>query len=174
MSSVHQKSSGVGAEVGRLSRDAVGALPGSSKIHRRGSHPGIRVAMREIIQSDTRTGAAREKNPKIVVYDTSGPYTDESAEIDLQLGLPALRADWIERRGDTRHREAESPEAACSRPGIGFPMRRNRRQARSGRNVTQMHYARRGIITDEMEYVAIRENLNLQELYDTEAYRVLL
>ncbi|UDM16207.1 phosphomethylpyrimidine synthase ThiC [Vogesella sp. XCS3] len=147
---------------------AIQPLPNSRKIYVGGSRPDIRVPMREISQADTPTQFGGEANPPIYVYDTSGPYTDPHAQIDIRSGLPALRAAWITERDDTqllpglssdygRAREAD-PKLADLR----FNLTRQPRRAKPGLNVTQMHYARRGIITPEMEYVAIRENLNRQ------------
>ena len=144
---------------------AIKPLPNSRKIHVIGSRPDIRVPMREISQSDTPTGFGGEKNPPIYVYDTSGAYTDPETRIDIRSGLPALRAGWIEERGDTemlpalssafgRERAADPATAELRFPTLHRPPRR----AHEGRNVTQMHYARQGIITPEMEFVAIREN----------------
>ncbi len=156
---------------------AIAALPNSRKIHVAGSRPDIRVPMREITQSDTPASSlsteGAEKNPSLVVYDTSGPYTDPTASIDIRSGLPALRAPWIEERGDTealsqlssaygRERLAE-PELA----GMRFDLHRQPRRAKVGMNVSQMHYARRGIVTPEMEFVAIRENLQREEMLKT-------
>ncbi len=149
---------------------AVAPLPSSRKIHVEGSRPDIRVPMREIAQSDTPASFGAEKNPPIVVYDTSGPYTDPAATIDIRKGLPALRAPWIVERDDTvaldgltsaygRGRLAD-PELA----GLRFELHRKPRRAREGANVTQMHYARRGIVTPEMEFIAIRENLKRDEM----------
>lgn len=145
---------------------AIQPLPNSRKIYVEGSRPDIRVPMREISQADTPTQFGGEQNPPIYVYDTSGPYSDPQASIDIRSGLPALRAAWIAERDDTellaglssdygRAREAD-PKLADLR----FDLQRKPRRAKAGRNVTQMHYARQGVITPEMEYVAIRENLN--------------
>ena len=147
---------------------AIQPLPNSRKIYVEGSRPDIRVPMREISQADTPTQFGGEQNPPIYVYDTSGPYSDPQASIDIRSGLPALRAAWIAERDDTellaglssdygRAREAD-PKLADLR----FDLQRKPRRAKAGRNVTQMHYARQGIITPEMEFVAIRENLNRQ------------
>jgi len=146
---------------------AVQPLPNSRKIYVEGSTPDIRVPMREISQSDTATGFGGEKNPPIFVYDCSGPYTDPTATIDIRKGLSALRTRWIEARGDTEilrdlsseygRQQAANPELAAMR----FPeLARTPRRAKAGANVTQMHYARQGIITPEMEFIAIRENNN--------------
>jgi len=152
---------------------AITPLPSSRKIHVEGSRPDIRVPMREIAQSETPASFGAETNPPIVVYDTSGPYTDPAAKIDIRKGLPALRASWIAERGDTvpldgltsaygRTRLAD-PELA----GLRFELHRKPRRAGPGANVTQMHYARRGIVTPEMEFIAIRENLKRDEMLKT-------
>jgi len=152
---------------------AVAPLPSSRKIHVAGGRADIRVPMREIAQSDTPASFGAEKNPPIVVYDTSGPYTDPAATIDIRKGLPALRATWIAERDDTvaldgltsaygRGRLAD-PELA----GLRFELHRKPRRAREGANVTQMHYARRGLVTPEMEFIAIRENMKRDEMLAT-------
>jgi phosphomethylpyrimidine synthase len=134
--------------------------------------------MREITQSDTpaRSGVS-EKNPLIHVYDTSGPYTDPGARIDVRAGLPPLRARWIIERGDTDELPGSSSAYGQSRlsdpalTAVRFPAPRRPRRARPGRNVTQMHYARRGIITPEMEFVAIRENQRREHLSQLLTYQ---
>jgi phosphomethylpyrimidine synthase len=128
--------------------------------------------MREITQADTPTTQGVEKNPPIYVYDTSGPYTDPKATIDIRSGLPSLREKWIEERGDTE--SLERPSSAFGRQrlldpslaGLRFNLKRRPRRAKAGRNVSQMHYAREGIITPEMEYIAIRENQRRDDLAD--------
>ncbi|HQT68819.1 MAG TPA: phosphomethylpyrimidine synthase ThiC [Thiobacillus sp.] len=146
---------------------AVQPLPNSRKIYVEGSQPDIRVPMREISQDDTPTNLGGEKNPAIFVYDCSGPYSDPAASIDIRKGLPSLRTRWIESRGDTEvlsdlsseygRQQAANPELA----GMRFPeLARTPRRAKAGMNVSQMHYARKGIITPEMEFIAIRENNN--------------
>jgi len=148
-------------------------LPGSRKVYVDGARPGVRVPMREIRQSPTRAAgpdgaAALEENPPVVVYDTSGPYTDPEAAIDLRRGLPALRLDWIRARGDVDERPAPSSAYAREREqdpklaGVRFERTRPILRARPGARVTQMHYARRGEITPEMEFVAIRETQRLE------------
>ncbi|MDB5902286.1 MAG: thiC, partial [Betaproteobacteria bacterium] len=142
---------------------AVQALPNSRKVYVEGSRPDIRVPMREISQSDTPASMGAEKNPPIFVYDTSGPYTDPTANIDIRSGLPALRAKWIEERNDTVELEGPSSRYGQERLNdpqlatLRFNLHRKPRRAKPGMNVTQMHYARKGIITPEMEYIAIRE-----------------
>ncbi len=148
---------------------AVAPLPASRKVHVQGSRADLRVPMREISQCDTPASFGAEKNPSLVVYDTSGPYTDPAVNIDIRNGLAPLRAAWIAERGDTEalagltsaygQARLADPELADLR----FDLHRQPRRAKAGANVTQMHYARRGIITPEMEYVAIRENLRREE-----------
>ncbi len=145
---------------------AIQPLPNSRKVYVTGSRPDIRVPMREISQTPT----ADEANPPIYVYDCSGPYTDPAVRIDIRQGLPALRAGWIAGREDTealpglssdygRAREADAELA-----GLRFDLKRKPLRAKAGMNVTQMHYARQGIVTPEMEFVAIRENQRLDLL----------
>ncbi len=151
---------------------AIEPLPNSRKIYVQGSRPDIRVPMREISQADTHTQNGMERNPPIWVYDTSGPYTDPTAAIDVRAGLAALREVWIEERGDTEHLTTVSSEYGRARladPALAqvrFAHMRKPRRARLGQCVTQMHYARRGIITPEMEFIATRENLKLQQYKD--------
>jgi phosphomethylpyrimidine synthase len=143
---------------------AVEPLPASRKIYVQGSRADIRVPMREIAQTDTPASFGAEKNAALAVYDTSGPYIDPDARIDIRHGLPALRAEWIGARSDTTTLEA--PTSAYGRArladpalaGLRFHLHRPPRRAKAGANVTQMHYARRGIVTPEMEFIAIREN----------------
>jgi phosphomethylpyrimidine synthase len=156
-----------------LSEAVVRPIPGSRKIHVQGSRPDLRVALREIEQEQTPTLFGGETNPPITVYDTSGPYTDPVYQVDLSAGLPPLRANWIAERGDVEQlpnltsefgrKRASDPKLAAMRfTGVRAPMR-----AKAGANVTQMHYARQGIITPEMEYIAIRENQKLEALMDS-------
>jgi phosphomethylpyrimidine synthase len=148
---------------------AVQPLPQSRKVYVQGSRPDIRVPMREISQADTEASFGAEKNPPIYVYDTSGPYTDPAAKIDIRAGLPALRAAWIAERGDTEELAGPTSRYGAERLGdpklaeMRFDLKRRPRRAIRGRNVTQMHYARRGIVTPEMEYIALRENLLREE-----------
>jgi phosphomethylpyrimidine synthase len=152
------------AEAAQVDAAAIQPLPNSRKVYVQGSRPDLRVPMREISQADTPSGMGAEKNPPIYVYDCSGPYTDPAAKIDIRSGLPALREAWIDERGDTEtldklssaygQQRLNDPELAELR----FNLQRTPRRAKPGRNVTQMHYAKQGIITPEMEYIAIREN----------------
>ena len=149
---------------------AVAPLPNSRKIYVEGSRPDVRVPMREIAQSDTPASFGAETNPAIVVYDTSGPYTDPDASIDIRAGLPPLRAPWIAERGDTEVLPQLSSAYGRARladpklEGMRFNLTRHPVRAKAGGNVTQMHYARRGLITPEMEFIAIRENLKREEM----------
>ena len=152
---------------------AVQPLPNSRKVYVQGSRPDIRVPMREISQSDTPASFGAEKNPPVYVYDTSGPYTDPSAKIDIRDGLAPLRAKWIEERGDTEALSGPTSKFGVERlrdaklAELRFNLQRKPRRAKPGMNVSQMHYARRGMITPEMEYIAIRENLQRREYVES-------
>jgi phosphomethylpyrimidine synthase len=151
----------------QLSESMTRPIPGSRKIFVEGSRPDVRVAMREVALAQTPTLFGGEVNAPVTIYDPSGPYTDPDATIDLAAGLAPLRARWIEERGDTERLSALSSEFGRGREGnakldaVRFPNRALPRRAKAGANVSQMHYAKRGIITPEMEYVAIRENQRL-------------
>src|SRR5690606_28506839 len=140
-----------------LSAEVTRPIPGSRKIHVPGSRPDLRVPMREIVLSDTPRVFGAEENAPFTVYDTSGPYTDPAARIDLTAGLAPLRAEWIAERGDSEQLPAPSSAFGRGRASdaaldpVRFPAIRPPRRALPGRNVTQMHYARRGIVTPEME-----------------------
>jgi phosphomethylpyrimidine synthase len=149
----------------------------SRKVYVQGSRPDIQVPFREISLSDTPSSFGAEKNPPVMVYDTSGPYTDPAIAIDIRSGLPALRAKWIEERNDTEQLNGPSStfgQARKTDPELAemrFNLLRLPRRAKKGMNVSQMHYARKGIITPEMEYIAIRENQrreNMSELLQTQ------
>ncbi|WEF31050.1 phosphomethylpyrimidine synthase ThiC [Pseudoduganella chitinolytica] len=157
------------ASTAEVDSAAVAPLPNSRKIYVTGSRPDIRVPMREITQSDTSASFGHEANPPISVYDTSGPYTDPAATIDIRAGLAPLRAGWIAERGDTEELPGPTSEFGQARLAdpaltqLRFNLHRKPRRAVDGACVTQMQYARRGIVTPEMEFVAIRENLRRQE-----------
>jgi phosphomethylpyrimidine synthase len=164
----------------KLSAEITRPFTGSRKIYVEGSRADIRVAMREIHQAETASNFGAEENPPITVYDTSGPFTDPDIDIDLMKGMPALRAVWIEERNDTellagpssefgRQRQNDAKLAHLRFEHISAPLRAN-----AGKNVTQMHYARQGIITPEMEYVAIREDMRLQQHRNSPQYTKLL
>ncbi|GAA0133351.1 phosphomethylpyrimidine synthase ThiC [Paenibacillus sp. YSY-4.3] len=145
------------------------AFPGSRKVYLQGSRPDIQVPMREIELSPTVRGESVEENQPVRVYDCSGPYTDASYHTDIRAGLPKNRKNWILERGDVEEYEGRSArpeddgyqtekhhEHTETFPGIG----RKPLRAKAGCNVTQMHYARKGVITPEMEYISIRENVD--------------
>ncbi len=161
----------------QLSADVIRPIPGSRKIYAHGSRDDIRVPMREISQSRTPKSFGAEINPALAVYDTSGPYTDPSATIDLRQGLHAMRARWIEERGDTEQLTGPTSKFGHARlvdpatAHLRFEHLRAPRVAKAGANVSQMHYARRGIITPEMEYIAIRENQLLDQIRDQNLLR---
>jgi phosphomethylpyrimidine synthase len=153
-------------------QDLTRILPASSKIYVQGSRPDILVPMREIALTDTPTALGGEANPAIRVYDTSGVYTDLQVDIDLKKGLPKLRENWIEERADSEVLDQLSSHFGQQRlrdirtSDIRFAHISKPRRAKAGRNVSQMHYAKQGIITPEMEYIAIRENQRQQDGFD--------
>ncbi|HUB89317.1 MAG TPA: phosphomethylpyrimidine synthase ThiC [Dyella sp.] len=153
-----------------LSEAVTRPIPGSRKIHVQGSRPDLNVPMREVTQAQTPTLFGGEANPAITVYDTSGPYTDPAYTVDLAAGLPALRAAWITERGDVEQLSGLTSAFGRERAAdakldpVRFGHTRAPLRAKSGANVTQMHYARRGIVTPEMEYIAIRENQRIEAL----------
>ena len=146
-------------------------LPNSTKIYVEGSRADIQVPMRKITLTDT-IGELAEKNDPIYVYDTSGVYTDPKVEINLRKGLGSVRSAWIEERNDTELLDGLSSNFSSERRNNGdldelrFEHLQAPRRAKAGKNVTQMHYARQGIITPEMEYIAIRENCKWQDYKD--------
>lgn len=164
----------------KLSEEITRPFTGSRKIYVEGSRPDIRVGMREIELADTADSIGFEKNPPITVYDTSGPFTDPEVDIDLMKGIPDVRSNWIEERDDSELLDGPSSEYGRQRQydpelsHLRFEHIRQPRKAKAGKNVSQMHYARQGIITPEMEYVAIRESLRLSELRKDPAYAKLL
>jgi len=150
-------------------------FPGSKKVYVSHDQAGIRVPMREISLSPTIEGSSQGEpkktpNPPVRVYDTSGPYTDPEAEINLRQGLAPLRLEWIQQRGDVVELEHLSSQFGRRRlqdarlDSIRFERQSNLLRAAAGKRVTQMHYARRGEITPEMEFIAIRENLGLEQM----------
>ena len=170
----------IASTTARLSEEVTRPFPSARKVYVEGSRPDIRVPMREVRQTPTITNEGLEENPPIYVYDTSGPFTDPAARIDLTQGLAAVRARWIEERGDTevlagpsseygRRRQADPALAALRFAHVRAP-----RRAKVGRNVTQMHYARQGVVTPEMEFIAIRENQRLDALRADPRYASLL
>ncbi|WHY01058.1 phosphomethylpyrimidine synthase ThiC [Neobacillus sp. DY30] len=152
------------------------SFSGSKKVYVEGSRPDIQVPMREIELSPTTGTFGEEENPPIRVYDTSGPYTDADYSVDITKGLPALRSSWIHERGDIE--EYEGREIKPEDNGYKdekdpranhnvFPgLKRKPLRAKKGRNVTQLHYAKKGIITPEMEFIALRENMTPEFVRD--------
>ena len=161
------------SKTAKINDASIQPFPNSRKIYVQGSRPDILVPMREIAVGDTPTNFGGEKNHAITVYDTSGPYTNPEVKIDIRQGLGDVRTAWIEERDDTeiltdlssqygRERAADSSLDQLRFAGHQRPVRK----AKAGQNVTQMHYAKQGIITPEMEYIAIRENLRLEMYRD--------
>ena len=153
-------------------KDLTRILPASRKVYVQGSRPDIQVPFREISVTETQTGLGGEHNPPVMVYDTSGVYTDPNTQIDLNQGLPSVRGTWIEERADTDVLDTLTSKFGQERlkdirtAEIRFAHIQNPRRAKAGKNVTQMHYAKQGIITPEMEYIAIRENQRQREDVD--------
>ena len=144
-------------------------FPASRKVYVKGSKPDIKVPMREVVQTPTQTKEGEEINPPILIYDTSGPYTDPNSEIDLSKGLVPLRTNWIEKRKDTEiltertSTFAKQLDISRELKSLTYPNLPQPRKAKQGNNVSQIHYARKGIITPEMEYIALRENQGLEQ-----------
>ncbi len=161
----------------KVDPESVQPFPNSRKTYIHGSRPDLRVPMREISLADTHVSGGVEKNPPIYVYDTSGPYTDPDARVDLRRGLPPLREAWIEERGDSERLSDVSSEYGRARntdlklAHLRFAHIKPPRRAKPGANVSQMHYARRGIVTPEMEFIAIRENMKLDAYREEERKR---
>ncbi len=157
------------SESAQVDQQSIQPFPRSQKIYVQGSRPDIRVPMREISLDVTPTDFGGEINAPVTVYDTSGPYTDPNVQIDVRKGLAGVRSAWIEERGDTEKLPGLTSEFGQRRlndaelTAMRFAHVRHPRRAKAGHNVSQMHYAKKGIITPEMEYVAIRENMKLAE-----------
>lgn len=150
-------------------------FPNSQKVYVAGDLPGVRVAMREISLSDSLVSGDKdnpvfEANEPVRVYDTSGVFTDPDAQINVRQGLPRLREQWVELRGDTEQLDSMTSRFTQERMAdegldhLRFDVLPKPRRAVKGKNVTQLHYARKGIITPEMEYIAIRENMGRAQL----------
>jgi phosphomethylpyrimidine synthase len=155
------------AATAQVDNAAVQPLPNSRKVY----VGALRVPMREVSQADTPTMFGGEKNPPVSVYDCSGPYSDPAAKIDIRSGLAPLRDPWIFQRGDVQ--VLEGPSSLYGKERLSDPklaeMRFNLKRAprRGKSNVTQMHYARRGIVTPEMEFIAVRENLQREQYMES-------
>lgn len=155
-----------------LNGTVVEPFTNSKKVYVVGTRDDLRVPMREVSQTDTPVSLGAQSNPAICVYDTSGPYTDPEVTIDLLQGLADVRSIWVEERGDTQRLQQLSSQFGRERlqdqqlEPVRFRYAKQPRCAKSGANVTQMHYARKGIITPEMEYVAIRERMQVDKMRD--------
>ncbi len=147
--------------------------PGARKVYAVGARAGVRVPLREVALTPTRrSDGSLAENPRVHLYDTSGPWTDADVRLDVREGLPALREGWIETRADTESYEGRDGRHARDDRSLHFPgLARTRRRAHASANVTQMHYARRGVVTPEMEYVAIRENLGRLVAFESDFAR---
>lgn len=155
-----------------LDKGALKSFENSKKIYIEGTTPDIQVPFREISISDTPSEFGAEKNAPVLTYDTSGPYTDPKAKIDIKNGLVPLRNKWIEDRKDTEQLKGPSSAFGKKRKtdpsleDMRFNLKRNPKKAIVGKNVSQMHYAKKGIITPEMEFIAIRENQRREGISD--------
>ena len=164
----------------QLSSELTRPFTGSRKIYMQGSRNDIKVGMREVVCSSNSSSFGKEENPPITLYDTSGPYTDPQANIDLLQGLARMREAWIIERGDTRVLDKPSSQYGAARQSdprtahLRFSHYHPPRCAKPSKVVTQMHYARRGMLTPEMEYIAIREDMRLQQHRKDPHYQKLL
>jgi phosphomethylpyrimidine synthase len=155
-----------------LDKAALESFENSKKVYIEGSTPDIQVPFREISISDTPSEFGAEKNAPVLTYDTSGPYTDPKSKIDIKNGLIPLRNKWIEDRKDTEQLQGPSSTFGKKRKidpsleDMRFNLKRNPKKAMAGKNVSQMHYAKKGIITPEMEFIAIRENQRREGISD--------
>ncbi|MDP6415572.1 MAG: phosphomethylpyrimidine synthase ThiC, partial [Gammaproteobacteria bacterium] len=156
-------------KISQLDTSAAQYYPNSSKIYVAGSRADLQVPMREIALTPTETESGAEENPPIRVYDTSGIYSDANASIDLRTGLAPIRAAWITERGDTEQLDSVTSDFGRARQSdvktahLRFEHIKQPLRAKPGSNATQLHYARQGIITPEMEFIAIRENMSRQQ-----------
>lgn len=165
------------SETAQMDKHLTGPISGSEKVYIQGSREDIQVPMRKIVLSDSQSNEGAVKNAPLYVYDTSGPYTDPNYQVDVRQGLPALRSGWIEQREDTQSLSGHSSDFARKsqndprNSALQFGLTRTPRRAKSDAKVTQLHYARKGIVTPEMEYIAIRENLRQQNLPHDRKFR---
>ncbi len=161
------------AATASVDQSAIAPFPNSEKVYVQGSRSDIQVPFRKITQDDTPSQMGAEKNPPIYVYDTSGVYTDPHVKIDIRAGLAPIRAKWIAERNDTELLDGPTSAFGCDRlhdpklVALRFNLQRQPRRAKSGMNVSQMHYAKQGIVTPEMEYIAIRENMLRADYIDS-------
>ena len=165
------------SKTARVDPDSVQPFPSSKKVYQTGGRSDLNVPFREVSLADTHSSEGVERNDAVYVYDTSGPYTDPDAQIDIRRGLAPLRARWIEERGDTERLDDVSSEYGRLRQNdpkiesLRFAHLHPPRRARRGANVTQMHYARQGVVTSEMEFIAVRENC-MREAYREDVRRL--
>ena len=137
------------------------SFPASVKVYQEGSSPSVRVPFRQVILNPTTGRFGEEENPAMSIYDTSGPYSDAAATLDLATGLPALRRPWVLARGGVEEYEGHPITVTGKTRAQPFPgLRRNVLRAKNGQAVTQMHYARQGVVTPEMEFIGIREGID--------------
>ena len=159
------------ASLSSVNKAFIEPFPNSKKVYAKGSREDIMVPMRRIKLTDT-IGDLAEKNDPVHVYDTSGPYTDPNKIISYRKGIDSIRTEWIKDRADTEVLDGVSSKFSNERLNnkeldeLRFEHLRAPRRAKKGKNVTQMHYAKKGIITPEMEYIAIRENCLWKEYKD--------
>ena len=147
-------------------------FPSSKKVFVTGELHNVKVAMREVSLEDTNDtfNDTKTTNAPVTIYDTSGPYTDPTGDIDIKKGLPSVRGEWIRNRGDVEELDSQTSEYGRERfndtslDHLRFEHIKNPLRAKAGKNVSQLHYARKGIITAEMEYIAIRENQRIEEV----------
>ncbi len=174
---LHKNTAKFDGETAQIDQDTIKPFAKSRKIYVQGSRADIQVPFREISLSDTPSMFGADINAPVIVYDTSGPYTDLDVNIDIRNGLNTVRSGWIAERNDTEQLDGPSSEFGQQRlvdselRAMRFNLTRNPIRAKPGKNVSQMHYARQGIITPEMEYIAIRENQrreNMSELLQTQ------
>jgi phosphomethylpyrimidine synthase len=165
------------SETAQMDAQLTGPISGSEKMYIQGSRADIQVPMRKISLSDSQSTDGPVKNAPLYVYDTSGPYTDPAYHVDVRKGLPALRSKWIESRGDTEALSGHSSDFARKSNSdprnsvVQFGLTRTPLRAKAGARVSQLYYARQGLITPEMEYIAIRENLRHQNLAHDRTFR---
>ena len=174
---LHKNTAIFDGETAQIDSDTIKPFAKSRKIYVQGSRADIQVPFREISLSDTPSMFGADVNAPVVVYDTSGTYTDLDVKVDIRSGLNTVRSGWIAERNDTEQLDGPSSEFGQQRlvdpelRAMRFNLTRKPIRAKAGKNVSQMHYARQGIITPEMEYIAIRENQrreNMSELLQTQ------
>ena len=145
----------------RLLTQGRATFPASNKVYSQGSRPDLMVPFRQVTLSPTSGRFGQEENAPLRLYDTSGPYSDPSVALDVRQGLPLLRQNWILERGDVEESPGHAPPADGAGSNEAFPgLRRRPLKAKAGGAVTQMHYARQGIVTPEMEFIGIREGVD--------------